>query len=46
MLHNLNMENYEETIGIDVSKKTIDVSCHLSCKHKVFGNDIKDIDPC
>lgn len=33
------MKNYKEAIGIDVSKKTLDVSCHLLGKHKVFTND-------
>jgi len=35
------MKNYDEVVGIDVSKKTIDVSCHLCSKHKVFVNDVK-----
>ena len=35
------MKNYKEAIGIDVSKKTLDVSCHLLGKHKVFTNDIR-----
>lgn len=35
------MKNYKEAIGIDVSKKTLDVSCHLLGKHKVFTNDTR-----
>lgn len=35
------MKNYEEVVGIDVSKKTIDASCHLSMKQGVFTNDVK-----
>ena len=35
------MKNYEEVVGIDVSKKTIDVKCHLAEKHHVFSNDYK-----
>ncbi len=35
------MKNYEEAVGIDVSKKTIDVSCHLAQQHRVFTNDVK-----
>lgn len=35
------MKNYKEAIGIDVSKHTLDVSCHVLGKHKVFTNDIK-----
>ncbi len=35
------MKNYEEVVGIDVSKKTIDVSCHLAQQHHVFTNDVK-----
>lgn len=34
------MKNYQESVGIDVSKTTIDVSCYLCKKHKVFKNDI------
>ncbi|MEM9078828.1 MAG: IS110 family transposase [Bacteroidota bacterium] len=35
------MKNYEEAVGIDVSKNTLDVSCHHLCTHRVFPNDIK-----
>jgi len=35
------MKNYEEAVGIDVSIKTLDVSCYLKGEHKVFGNDAK-----
>jgi transposase len=35
------MKNYEEAVGVDVSKKTIDVNCHLSGVHRVFSNDYK-----
>jgi transposase len=35
------MKNYEEVVGIDVSKKTIDVKCHLVGKHHVFSNEYK-----
>ncbi|MCB0460882.1 MAG: IS110 family transposase [Flavobacteriaceae bacterium] len=35
------MKNYVDAVGIDVSKKTIDVKCHLAEKHRVFGNDYK-----
>ncbi|WP_303317871.1 transposase [Flavivirga abyssicola] len=35
------MKNYEEAVGIDVSKKTIDASCHLAQRHRVFTNDVK-----
>jgi len=35
------MENFEEAVGIDVSKKTLDVCCHLTRKHHVFPNDPK-----
>jgi hypothetical protein len=34
------MKNYEEVIGIDVSKKTLDVYCHHTQVHKVFNNDL------
>jgi transposase len=33
------MENVEETIGIDVSKKTLDVHLHHKQLHKQFIND-------
>jgi len=33
------MENVEETIGIDVSKKTLDVHLHQKQQHKQFSND-------
>jgi len=35
------MKNYEDVVGIDVSKKTIDVKCHLAGKHHVFSNEYK-----
>lgn len=35
------MKNYQDAVGIDVSKKTIDVQCHLSGAHRVFSNDCK-----
>jgi transposase len=35
------MKNYEEAVGIDVSKKTLDVCCHLLQCHRVFANDVK-----
>ncbi len=35
------MKNYEEVVGIDVSKKTIDAKCHLAGKHQVFSNEYK-----
>jgi transposase len=34
------MKNYDEVVGIDVSKKTIDVYCHQAQVHKVFVNKI------
>lgn len=34
------MKNYEEVVGIDVSKKTIDAYCYHSQAHKEFINDI------
>ncbi len=34
------MKNYDEVVGIDVSKKTIDVYCHQAQVHKVFVNEI------
>lgn len=34
------MKNYLETIGIDVSKKTIDVHIHHANCHKVFDNNL------
>lgn len=40
------MKNYREAVGIDVSKNTIDVSCHLAGKHSVFANDFKGINRC
>lgn len=33
------MENVKESIGIDVSKKTIDVYLHLTSAHKQFANN-------
>lgn len=35
------MKNYEEVVGIDVSKKTLDAHCYQGQQHKVFVNDIK-----
>ena len=34
------MKNYEEVVGIDVSKKTLDAYCHQAQIHKVFTNDV------
>lgn len=34
------MKNYEEVVGIDVSKKTLDAYCHRAQVHKVFSNDV------
>jgi transposase len=34
------MKNYEEVVGIDVSKKTLDAYCHQAQVHKVFSNDV------
>ncbi len=34
------MKNYEEAVGIDVSKKTLDVHCYQAQAHKEFVNDI------
>jgi transposase len=34
------MKNYEEVVGIDVSKKTLDAYCHQAQVHKVFSNDL------
>lgn len=34
------MKNYEEVVGIDVSKKTIDAYCYQSQVHKAFVNDV------
>lgn len=33
------MENVEESIGVDVSKKTLDVYLHQKQQHKQFSND-------
>jgi hypothetical protein len=35
------MKNYQEALGIDVSKKTLDVKCHLAGVHRVFNNDYR-----
>lgn len=35
------MKNYDEVVGIDVSKKRVDASCHLAQQHCVFSNDVK-----
>ena len=34
------MKNYEEVVGIDVSKKTLDAYCYQSQVHREFVNDI------
>lgn len=34
------MKNYDEVVGIDVSKKTIDAHCHHAQSHREFTNDI------
>ncbi|CAN0599505.1 unnamed protein product, partial [Ectocarpus sp. 12 AP-2014] len=34
------MKNYDEVVGIDVSKNTIDAYCHQAQCHKVFSNDL------
>ncbi|QRM89270.1 IS110 family transposase [Lacinutrix sp. WUR7] len=34
------MKNYEEVVGIDVSKKTIDAYCYHGQLHKEFVNDL------
>ncbi len=34
------MKNYNEVVGIDVSKKTIDAYCHQAQVHKEFINDL------
>ena len=34
------MKNYEEVVGIDVSKKTLDAYCYQSQVHKAFTNDV------
>ena len=34
------MKNYEEVVGIDVSKKTLDAYCHQAQVHKVFTNEV------
>jgi len=34
------MKNYDEVVGIDVSKKTLDAYCHQAQVHKVFVNEI------
>ena len=34
------MKNYEEVVGIDVSKKTIDAYCYQAQVHKEFVNDL------
>lgn len=34
------MKNYEEVVGIDVSKRTIDAYCHKAQSHKEFANDL------
>lgn len=34
------MKNYEEAVGIDVSKKTLDAYCYQAQAHKAFANDL------
>lgn len=34
------MKNYEEAVGIDVSKKTLDAYCYQAEVHKAFANDL------
>ena len=34
------MKNYEEAVGIDVSKKSLDAYCYQAQVHKEFTNDI------
>lgn len=34
------MKNYQDVVGIDVSKKTLDAYCHQAQVHKVFANDV------
>jgi transposase len=34
------MKNYEEVVGIDVSKKTLDAYCYHAQAHKEFVNDL------
>tara|TARA_R110000744_G_C19284726_1_gene553981 strand:+ start:195 stop:1187 length:993 start_codon:yes stop_codon:yes gene_type:complete len=34
------MKNYEEVVGIDVSKKTIDAYCYQAQVHKAFVNNV------
>ncbi|APU10202.1 transposase [Cellulophaga lytica] len=34
------MKNYEEVVGIDVSKNTIDAHCYKSSTHRKFINDV------
>jgi len=34
------MKNYEDVVGIDISKKTIDAYCYQTQLHKVFVNDL------
>ncbi|MBP1841008.1 transposase, partial [Formosa algae] len=33
------MKNYDEVVGIDVSKKSIDAYCYQSQCYKVFSNE-------
>ncbi|NEN21963.1 IS110 family transposase [Cryomorpha ignava] len=35
------MKNYNETVGVDISKLTIDVHLHLINQHKQFANNAK-----
>jgi transposase len=34
------MKNYQDVVGIDVSKKTLDAYCYQSQSYKVFTNDL------
>lgn len=34
------MKNYDEVVGIDVSKRTLDAYCYQSQFHQVFSNDL------
>ena len=35
------MKNYQEVIGIDVSKNKLDAYAHNGCSHREFSNDVK-----
>jgi len=34
------MKNYDEVVGIDESKKTIEAYCHQAQVHREFSNDL------